>query len=164
MLSAGAWSQAFAAFDRVMARFMQGDHEDDVKRRHNTFKLIPRVTKGSWVIRNAVGSTPVLLGKKLTTKYFRYRSPPAFLSSKCKKSHACLISNLSHVSIVTLTAQQQVRLLLLWVVSVCSVVMKRVLFIFAAKKAHAGSSLLKTIAKHSRHWPPSYMCMQLGWG
>ncbi|KAL0033215.1 hypothetical protein WJX79_009992 [Trebouxia sp. C0005] len=64
-------SEAFAAFDRVMARFMHGDHEEDVKRRHNTFKLIPRVTKGSWVIRNAVGSTPVLLGKKLTTKYFR---------------------------------------------------------------------------------------------
>lgn len=50
---------------------MEGDSEDDVKRRHNTFKLIPKVTKGSWVIRNAVGSTPVLLGKKLTTKYFR---------------------------------------------------------------------------------------------
>lgn len=64
-------SEAFAAFDRVMARFMEGDSEADVKRRHNTFKLIPRVTKGSWVIRNAVGSTPVLLGKKLTTKYFR---------------------------------------------------------------------------------------------
>ncbi len=63
--------QAFAAFDRVIARFMEGDDETDVKRRHNTFKLIPKVTKGSWVIRNAVGSTPVLLGKKLTTKYFR---------------------------------------------------------------------------------------------
>lgn len=63
--------QAFAAFDRCIARFMEGDSEEDVKRRHNTFKLIPKVTKGSWVIRNAVGSTPVLLGKKLTTKYFR---------------------------------------------------------------------------------------------
>lgn len=61
---------------------MHGDHEEDVKRRHNTFKLIPRVTKGSWVIRNAVGSTPVLLGKKLTTKYFRYTvDPGAFLLS-----------------------------------------------------------------------------------
>ena len=59
---------------------MHGDDEEDVKRRHNTFKLIPRVTKGSWVIRNAVGSTPVLLGKKLTTKYFRYTiDPGAFL-------------------------------------------------------------------------------------
>lgn len=50
---------------------MEGNSEADDKRRHNTFKLIPKVTKGSWVIRNAVGSTPVLLGKKLTTKYFR---------------------------------------------------------------------------------------------
>lgn len=63
--------QAFAAFDRCVARFVEGDSEADVKRRHSTFKLIPKVTKGSWVIRNAVGSTPVLLGKKLTTKYFR---------------------------------------------------------------------------------------------
>ena len=61
-----------AAFDRCIARFMGGESDADVKRRHNTFKLIPKVTKGSWVIRNAVGSTPVLLGKKLTTKYFRH--------------------------------------------------------------------------------------------
>ncbi|KAL3136999.1 hypothetical protein ABBQ32_006591 [Trebouxia sp. C0010 RCD-2024] len=64
-------SEAFAAFDRCVARFVEGESEGDVKRRHNTFKLIPKVTKGSWMIRNAVGSTPVLLGKKLTTKYFR---------------------------------------------------------------------------------------------
>lgn len=67
-----ACPQAFAAFDRCIARFTEGESEADVKRRHNTFKLIPKVTKGSWVIRNAVGSTPVLLGKKLTTKYFRW--------------------------------------------------------------------------------------------
>lgn len=36
------------------------------------FKLIPSVVKGSWVIKQAVGNTPVLLGKKLTTKYFRF--------------------------------------------------------------------------------------------
>lgn len=60
-----------AAFDRVLAGFISGDNDAAAKRRHNTFKLIPKVTKGSWVIRNAVGSTPVLLGKKLTTKYFR---------------------------------------------------------------------------------------------
>eukprot|EP00891_Asterochloris_glomerata_P007511 jgi/Astpho2/7511/Aster-02077 len=60
-------------FDRCLSRFVAGeeDLEVDVKRRHNTFKLIPRIDKGSWMIRNAVGSTPVLLGKKLTTKYFR---------------------------------------------------------------------------------------------
>ena len=70
-VSITAVAQAFAAFDTCIARFMEGNSEADDKRRHNTFKLIPKVTKGSWVIRNAVGSTPVLLGKKLTTKYFR---------------------------------------------------------------------------------------------
>ena len=35
------------------------------------FKLIPSVVKGSWVIKQAVGNTPVLLGKKLTTRYYR---------------------------------------------------------------------------------------------
>lgn len=77
--------QAFAAFDRCIARFMDGNSEADDKRRHNTFKLIPKVTKGSWVIRNAVGSTPVLLGKKLTTKYFRSSAAlhctPAFMAT-----------------------------------------------------------------------------------
>lgn len=30
-----------------------------------------RVEKGSWIVKQAVGqNTPVLLGKKLTTKYF----------------------------------------------------------------------------------------------
>lgn len=36
------------------------------------FKLIPSVVKGSWVIKQAVGNTPVLLGKKLTTRYYRF--------------------------------------------------------------------------------------------
>ena len=65
--------QSCTPFDRCLSRFVAGeeDSEVDVKRRHSTFKLIPRIDKGSWMIRNAVGSTPVLLGKKLTTKYFR---------------------------------------------------------------------------------------------
>jgi hypothetical protein len=42
------------------------------KRRHGAFKIIPRITEGSWVVKQAVGqNTPVLLGRKLTTKYFR---------------------------------------------------------------------------------------------
>ena len=70
---------------------MHGDDEEDVKRRHNTFKLIPRVTKGSWVIRNAVGSTPVLLGKKLTTKYFRYTiDPGVYLCSALPAGHSVM--------------------------------------------------------------------------
>jgi hypothetical protein len=34
------------------------------------FKLIPHIADGSWVIKQSVGTTPVLLGNKLTTKYF----------------------------------------------------------------------------------------------
>jgi len=35
-------------------------------------KIIPRVTTGSWMVKQAVGqNTPVLLGRKITTKYFR---------------------------------------------------------------------------------------------
>ena len=69
---------------------MEGDSEADVKRRHNTFKLIPRVTNGSWMIRNAVGSTPVLLGKKLTTKYFRLvLVPGTLLEGQSSTSLSC---------------------------------------------------------------------------
>ena len=31
----------------------------------------PSVLQGSWIIRQSVGTTPVLLGQKLTTKYSR---------------------------------------------------------------------------------------------
>ena len=55
-------------------RFLAGDDKEAEQRRSCMFKLIPSVVKGSWVIKQAVGNTPVLLGKKLTTRY--YRSPP----------------------------------------------------------------------------------------
>jgi hypothetical protein len=58
-------------FDLCLARFLAGDDAEAVARRHRGFKLIPSVVKGSWVIKQSVGNTPVLLGKKLTTKYFR---------------------------------------------------------------------------------------------
>ena len=41
------------------------------KERNNMFKLIPNVAKGSWVIKQSVGHSPVLLGNKLKTHYFR---------------------------------------------------------------------------------------------
>jgi Protein ENHANCED DISEASE RESISTANCE 2, C-terminal len=52
-------------------RFLAGDGPAADKMRNSKFKLIPSVAEGSWVIRQAVGNTPVLLGNKLTTKYFR---------------------------------------------------------------------------------------------
>ena len=54
-----------------MARFLAGDDEAATSRRDRTFKLIPSVVKGSWVIKQSVGHTPVLLGRKLKTSYFR---------------------------------------------------------------------------------------------
>ena len=57
-----------------------GGDEAAAKERHGAFKIIPRVTEGSWMVKQAVGqNTPVLLGRKLTTKYFR-----------CACVHACL--------------------------------------------------------------------------
>ena len=53
-------------------RFLAGgDSKGALARRNNTFKLIPRVTKGSWIIKQSVGTTPCLLGNKLTTKYYQ---------------------------------------------------------------------------------------------
>eukprot|EP00903_Cladosiphon_okamuranus_P009850 g9360.t1 len=39
--------------------------------RNARFKLIPRVIGGPWMVRKAVGSTPVLLGTKITHRYYR---------------------------------------------------------------------------------------------
>lgn len=55
----------------MLCRFLAGDDKEAEQRRSCMFKLIPSVVKGSWVIKQAVGNTPVLLGKKLTTRYYR---------------------------------------------------------------------------------------------
>ncbi len=54
-------------FDLGVARFLAAT--DDV--RNGKFKLIPRIAEGSWVIKQSVGTTPVILGRKLTTQYHR---------------------------------------------------------------------------------------------
>lgn len=33
------------------------------------FKLIPHIADGSWVIKQSVGTTPVIMGNKLRTTY-----------------------------------------------------------------------------------------------
>lgn len=37
--------------------------------RNGMFKLIPHCAKGSWVVSQSVGTTPVILGRKLATTY-----------------------------------------------------------------------------------------------
>lgn len=52
-------------------RFLAGDDAAADARRDGILKLIPSIAKGSWIVRQSVGHTPVLLGKKLTTQYHR---------------------------------------------------------------------------------------------
>ncbi|OAY80724.1 Protein ENHANCED DISEASE RESISTANCE 2-like, partial [Ananas comosus] len=51
----------------LLQRFVDGD--DDF--RNSRFKLIPSVSKGSWIVRQSVGSTPCLLGKAVDSTYIR---------------------------------------------------------------------------------------------
>jgi hypothetical protein len=53
-------------FGRLWNDFVEGTDEY----RNSTLKLIPRVTKGAYVVRKTVGDTPALLGKKINSKYF----------------------------------------------------------------------------------------------
>eukprot|EP00210_Caulerpa_lentillifera_P004654 g4439.t1 len=59
--------QEMLPFELALMRFVTGDDET----RDSSFKLIPHIVKGSFIIRQSVGSTPVLLGKKLKQYYFR---------------------------------------------------------------------------------------------
>lgn len=51
----------------LLQRFIDGDDGF----RNNRLKLIPSVPKGSWVVRQSVGSTPCILGKAVDCNYFR---------------------------------------------------------------------------------------------
>ena len=63
-------------FGKLMHRFIYGtkngkkDGSDD-KFRNNTFKLIPRIVDGNFVVRKAVGSKPSILGRKIKQYYIR---------------------------------------------------------------------------------------------
>ena len=48
----------------------------DITRQDDAFrdarlKMIPRAAAGSFIVRHTIGSTPALIGKKLTVRYFR---------------------------------------------------------------------------------------------
>ena len=59
-------------------RFLAGgDSPEAQERRNSTFKLIPRVTEGSWIVKQSVGTTPCLMGRKLHTRYHRCSLAPA---------------------------------------------------------------------------------------
>lgn len=54
-----------------MCRFISGDGPEADAMRNKRFKMIPNIARGSWIIKQSVGTTPVLLGQKLATKYYR---------------------------------------------------------------------------------------------
>lgn len=54
-------------FADLMSEFLDGTDEF----RDERFKLIPCIVEGSFIVRQAVGSTPAIIGKKLRQPYFR---------------------------------------------------------------------------------------------
>ena len=59
-----------SSFARLFRRFREGDQEY----RDASFKIIPQVVKGPWIVQRSVGSgsssVPVILGRRLTIDYF----------------------------------------------------------------------------------------------
>jgi hypothetical protein len=60
--------QGTTAFGRLMNKFIFGGSDEF---RNKTFKLIPRIVEGNFVVRKAVGSKPSILGKKIKQYYVR---------------------------------------------------------------------------------------------
>lgn len=58
------------AFFLNLQDWLRGTGPEADARRNRRLKLVPRIAQGSWVVRRAVGTTPVLLGQKVTTRYF----------------------------------------------------------------------------------------------
>jgi len=56
------------AFKTLASRFFFGDSDEF---RDSTFKLIPRIVSGNFVVKTAVGSKPTILGKKLKQHYIQ---------------------------------------------------------------------------------------------
>lgn len=67
----GPCDENVRAFFRCFTEFISGDGPDADAKRNEKFKLIPNIARGSWIIKQSVGTTPVILGKKLATKYYR---------------------------------------------------------------------------------------------
>jgi len=60
--------EQMTAFRTLASRFFFGDSDEF---RDSTFKLIPRIVSGNFVVKKAVGSKPTILGKKLKQHYIQ---------------------------------------------------------------------------------------------
>ncbi|KAK4486308.1 hypothetical protein RD792_008979 [Penstemon davidsonii] len=61
----------FVAMELVPGSLLQRLVDGDDEFRNSRLKLIPSVPKGSWIVRQSVGSTPCLLGKAVDCNYIR---------------------------------------------------------------------------------------------
>jgi len=55
-------------FSKLAKQFFFGNSDEF---RNNTFKLIPQIIEGNFLVRKAVGSTPAITGTKLTQIYIK---------------------------------------------------------------------------------------------
>lgn len=58
--------QGGSAFGRLMKKFIFGESDDF---RNKSFKLIPRIVQGNYMVRKGVGTKPAILGKKIKQSY-----------------------------------------------------------------------------------------------
>lgn len=64
-----------SVLDGLLRRFFLDPDTDDAFR-DRRLKVIPRCTHGPWVVRQAVGSTPAIIGRKITQQYHNHCRPP----------------------------------------------------------------------------------------
>lgn len=67
VLPNGLGTSGDSTFDDMFEYFMDASSGTRDKR----FKFIPRITDGPWICKKAVQSTPVIIGTKVTQRYFR---------------------------------------------------------------------------------------------
>ena len=69
-----SWSESDLAgphpWELLLHNFVLGAGREADRARDNKIKLIPSIVEGSWIVRQSVGQTPVMLGRKLKTAYY----------------------------------------------------------------------------------------------
>jgi len=63
-----------ALFNTLLERFL----ESSPANRDTRFKMIPRVVEGTWVVQKGVGTTPAILGTKMTQTYYENKEKNYF--------------------------------------------------------------------------------------
>ena len=68
----------------LLDKFVEGDNAF----RNSRFKLIPYISKGSWIVKKSVGKNACLIGQALEINYFHGKN---YLEVSFKKMIRCLV-------------------------------------------------------------------------